>query len=163
LSPALAATGPGAFWRRRFLDPLLELAGQQMRPETLALSIALGLVFGVFPIWGVPTLLCILAALTLRLNLGVLQLVNYLVCPLQLTLLLPFFRLGAQMFRSRAGSFSPAQFFELLRHDLAGAAAGMGTTALHAAAAWFCVCAPAGLMLYVGLNWALQRAGQGQR
>ena len=38
-------------------------------PETMALSVALAVLLGVFPVYGCPTLLCAGAALLLRLNL----------------------------------------------------------------------------------------------
>src|SRR5580692_2926222 len=40
-----------------------------LSPETIALILVLGLVLGVFPVFGCPTLLCIVAALAFRLNL----------------------------------------------------------------------------------------------
>jgi Uncharacterized protein conserved in bacteria (DUF2062) len=120
------------FWQGRVLKPLRGLAGQGMTADTLALCVALGLVLGIFPVLGCPTPFCALAALTLRLNLPAIQAFNYLVYPLQLALLVPFFRLGDLWFR-------PTGMQGLL---------GVLTAALCAAAAWFCVCVPLGLMLY---------------
>jgi uncharacterized protein (DUF2062 family) len=161
LSPAFAVAGAQDLWRRRFAGPFFELLNLQIRPETLALSIALGFVFGICPLIGIPTLLCIAAAVVLRLNPAILQLVNYLVYPLQIALLLPFFRLGGHLFRSPPGSFSPAQFVHACSIDLPGAMTTMGSSALHAAAAWFCVGAPAGLLLYFCILEALRRNASG--
>jgi hypothetical protein len=111
-----------------------------MTAETIALSVALGMALGVFPVLGCPTLFCALAAVTLRLNLPAIQFVNYLVYPLQLALLIPFFRLGDRMFRLAPGS-APAQ--------QAGGILHMLTAALHAIVAWFCVSAPIALLLYL--------------
>jgi hypothetical protein len=118
-------------WTRRVLEPVLALSRQGMADEAIALSIALGVVLGVFPVFGCPTIFCALAALALGLNLPAIQAVNYLAYPLQLILLAPFLCLGRWMFRFTPGSTS------LL---IAG---------LHAIVAWFCVCVPAGLLLYV--------------
>ena len=54
----------------------LRAAMAELPPEQLALVLSLGLVLGVFPIFGLPTLLCLLAALGLRLNVAALQLLN---------------------------------------------------------------------------------------
>ena len=109
--------------------------------EKLALSLALGLVLGVFPVFGVPTVLCGLAAAVWRLNFPALQLVNYLACPLQLALLWPFARFGSTLFG--------------VSLHLRGAG-GLTTMALHTAAAWFCFAVPACLILYVALHRLLR-------
>ena len=61
---------------------------QGLTPRDLALTIALGSVIGVFPVLGMTTILCTLAAVTLRLNLPALQSINWAVAPLQLLLLI---------------------------------------------------------------------------
>jgi uncharacterized protein (DUF2062 family) len=137
-----------AFWERKVSKPLLDLLASGMTADQIALSIVLGAVLGVFPILGFPTMLCILAALVLRLNLPALQLVNYLVYPLQLTLLIPFIRLGGWLFPSAHAS---PKVLDTVN------------TAMHAAGAWFCVCAPAGLVLYVFLAVVLRIMKIGNR
>jgi uncharacterized protein (DUF2062 family) len=114
------------------------LSGQGMAPDSIALSIALGLVLGVFPVFGCPTIFCAFAAFALGLNLPAIQAVNYLAYPLQLILLAPFLCLGRWMFRFTPGSPS------------------LLTAGLHAIVAWFCVCAPSGLLLYVLLSAVLR-------
>ena len=107
----------------------------EIPPERAALLLAVGLVLGVFPIAGIPTLLCLLAALILRLNAPVLQLLNSLTSPLQMVLLLPLARIGSRLCGSpRAGAGSWAATI---------VAAGM-----HAVVGWAAICLPAGLALY---------------
>src|SRR5215469_1665363 len=67
---------------------------QGVTPQKIALSIALGFSLGVIPILGTTTILCAIAAIRLKLNQPVIQLVNWLVYPLQLGLLLVFVRIG---------------------------------------------------------------------
>jgi uncharacterized protein (DUF2062 family) len=132
----------GACWKRNVLDPLLVFSEQGMEAESIALSVALGLVLGVFPVFGCPTIFCALAALTLGLSLPAIQCINYLVYPLQFVLLVPFIRLGNWLFRS------PTQLPGI---------SGFLTSALHAVVAWFFVCAPAGLLLYAIVLVTLRR------
>src|ERR1700674_5443840 len=54
--------------------------------------LAVGLVLGTFPVYGCPTLLCVLASLVLRVNLPALQVVNQLTLPLQIAMLMPLAR-----------------------------------------------------------------------
>ncbi len=87
------------FWQRRVVAPIVGQLKQGITPEKIALTIALGIVLGVFPILGATTLLCALAGLWLRLNQPVIQLINYFVYPLQIALLLPFYRAGETLFQ----------------------------------------------------------------
>jgi uncharacterized protein (DUF2062 family) len=133
-------------WRSRFANL------RSMSPEAVAAIVALGVVLGVFPAPVFPTLLCALAALVLRLNPPAIQLVNYLVYPLQMALLAPFVSLGGRLFPAAAG--------RLTAHPaIWRAASTVWTAAAHAAAAWFCVCLPLGVLLYVVLASVLRRRG----
>jgi uncharacterized protein (DUF2062 family) len=122
-----------------------------MPVEAIALCVAVGLVLGVCPVYGCPTILCALAAILFRVNLPAIQFVNYLASPLQLILLVPFVRLGGWLFRGDPGSAA------IHRGDALQQAYAVVTAGLHAIVAWFCVCAPAGLLLYVFLVCILRR------
>ena len=87
----------GSFWQRRVLTPILNQLNQGITPEKIAFTIALGALLSVFPILGATTLLCALAAILFRLNQPVIQLINYLAYPLQLILLIPFYRAGEHL------------------------------------------------------------------
>lgn len=81
--------------KRKFIHRIHAILRQGVTPEKLALTFTIGLVLGTFPAIGLTTLLCTLAALFLRLNMPAMQLINYLVYPLQLILMIPFAELGA--------------------------------------------------------------------
>ncbi len=115
-------------------------------PENIALLLAVGLVLGIFPMYGFPTILCILASLVARVNFPALQIVNQLSWPLQIAMLAPFARLGSRIVAPSSGFVT----------TLAGR---LGTTALQAAAGWVCVCIPLGLLLYFSLLCILRRNG----
>jgi hypothetical protein len=53
-------------------------------PEQIATALTLGAVLGTFPVLGLSTLLCVLAATALHLNQGLIQAANYAVYPLQI-------------------------------------------------------------------------------
>ena len=104
-----------------------------LSPRQIAMILVVGLVLGVFPLPGIPTFLCLFAALGLRLNIAALQLLNNVTSPLQLALWLPLERLGARLCGSSLAPF----------------AAPIGATALHAVLGWACACVPAGILLYL--------------
>ena len=90
---------PASFWQRRVVAPIKAQLQQGITPEKIALTLALGAVIGVFPILGSTMLLCALVGVWFRLNQPIIQLVNYLVYPLQILLLIPFYRAGEWLFR----------------------------------------------------------------
>ena len=132
------------FLYRRLIGPLLDLLRQGATPEKLALSLALGVVVGVFPAIGWSTTLCALLAFLLRLNLPAIQLANYFIYPLQVALLLPLFRLGEKLFRAPHLPISVAQMVEKIHENLWGAIKLLWSTTWHAIVVWallapFCV------------------------
>ncbi|QHS10440.1 DUF2062 domain-containing protein [Sinimarinibacterium sp. NLF-5-8] len=87
-----------SFWQRRVVAPLLAQLRQGITPQKIALTVALGIVLGIFPVFGATTVLCAVAALWLRLNQPVIQLVNYAMSPVHFLLMLPFWRAGESLF-----------------------------------------------------------------
>jgi uncharacterized protein (DUF2062 family) len=148
---------PGGLLRRRLLEPIAAQLKQGISPEKIALSLAVGLVLATCPILGVTTALCALAAAALRLNHVAIQLVNYAAYPLQLALLLPFWRLGASVFNAARVPLSPSQVAVLFRVDFWGASALYLGTALRAAAVWALVAPIAIYLLYRLLAILLRR------
>jgi uncharacterized protein (DUF2062 family) len=124
------------FFHRRVIRPVLELLRQGSTPEKIALSIAVGLVLGVFPSLGWTTLLCLLAAVIFRLNLPAIQLVNYFAYPLQLALLIPFIRAGEFLFHSVRLSLSLTQILAMIKTDVSHSIKVLWIATVHAIAAW---------------------------
>ncbi len=152
-----------AFWRRKVADPVLELLRQGITPEKLALSIALGVTLGVTPVIGSTSLLCFLAAALLRLNLPAIQLVNYLVYPLQFALIVPFMRLGGWLFGNDAALMPLGAMLELVRDDFWGALMTFWPVTLQALAAWAIAGAAAATLMYFPLAAVLRGLVQAMR
>jgi len=146
------------FFRRRIVWPIVELLRQGVTPEKLALSLALGVALGVFPVMGTTTALCAIAALVLRLNLPAIQIVNYFVYPAQLALIIPFFRLGEKLFGAPHLPLSVPQIVAMVHASFWGATRFLWTTIWHATVAW-CLIAPVSVaVLYVFFVFFLKRA-----
>ena len=140
------------FFKRRLVRPILDLLRQGVTPEKLALSLALGVVFGVFPALGWTTTLCAILAIVLRLNLPAIQIVNYFMYPVQIALLVPFFRLGEKLFRAPHLPLSVPQIYGMIHASLWTAIKLLWTTTWHAIVAW-ALLAP----LVVALAYAILR------
>jgi uncharacterized protein (DUF2062 family) len=138
------------FLYRRLARPILELLRQGITPEKIALSVALGAALGVFPAIGLSTTLCAIAALFLRLNLPAIQIANYFVYPVQIALLLPFFRMGEKLFRAPHLPISIEQIHAMIRADVWAAIRLLWMTTWHAIAVW-CLIAP----VFVAATYAI--------
>jgi uncharacterized protein (DUF2062 family) len=129
-------TGTDTVSNSRWLKPFIQLLRQGVSPEKIALTIALGIILGVTPVLGSTMLLCTLAAIVLRLNLPAIHLVNGVVYPIQFLLLIPFYRLGAWMFRADASTISLAGVTALIREGVWHAIRTLWVVTLHALLAW---------------------------
>lgn len=131
------------FWRRRLVDPLIDQLKQGATPEKLAQSLAWGSVLGVFPILGVSSFLCGIAAVALRLNHIAIQAMNWIVYPLQFVLIIPFLRLGNILFGHEQFTLSLTEITELFASDFWGTTQNLGGLAGRGIAAWTLVAIPA--------------------
>ena len=117
---------------------------QGLSGDSIAIILAIGIVLGTFPMYGVPTVFCVLAARVLRLNAPALQLVNQLVSPLRLALLIPFARLGERIL----GAPGAASHGILSRFS---------EFTIQAITGWFCISLPIGILLCIALPYTLRR------
>lgn len=123
-------------WQRHVIDPIAAQLTQGITPGKIALTLAVGSAFALFPILGTTTLLCLAVGILLRLNQPIIQIINALCTPLHLPVIYGFYRLGNLIFsvpNSPIGIrmmehmfwYDPMEFFERF-----------GLTALHMIVAW---------------------------
>jgi|SRR5205807_1253342 len=147
---------------RRFLKPFIALLRQGITPEKLAASVAFGVTLGIFPVLGSTTLLCALAGLVVGLNQPAIQSVNYVVYPLQLALLIPFYRLGERLFHAPKLLISREGVERLVHSGVLNAIHVLWDTTMRAIVAWGLVapCVAGGiyvLALPIFRRWASAR------
>lgn len=127
------------FFYKKIARPIIDLLLQGISPEKIALSIAFGISLGIFPVIGSTVILCTIATFLLRLNIVAIQLVNYLVYPLQLILFIPFIRLGEFILNSEPFPISMEKIFFMLKEDIWLAIQTFWIANLHGIFAWFVV------------------------
>lgn len=132
--------------QKQLVRPILQLLTQGITPEKIALSLAFGIMLGVFPVLGATSLLCLVAALLFRLNLPAVQLVNILMNPLWCALLLPFIRMGERLFGVPPLAKTGSQMLALAHSDFLHSVRVLWLTTLRAAAAWLLV-GPVGIVV----------------
>ncbi|MGA3186502.1 MAG: DUF2062 domain-containing protein [Bryobacteraceae bacterium] len=135
---------------RKLIRPFVDLLKQGVSPEKIALTIAIGVSLGVIPIIGSTTMLCTLAAVTLRLNLPAILLVNGVVYPLQLTFLIPFLRAGAWLFHVEGPKLTVVQIFRMIRASVWQTIVTLWLATMHALVVWLILgCAVSGLVYLI--------------
>jgi uncharacterized protein (DUF2062 family) len=128
---------------------------QGISPQQLALTLALGFAIGCIPVVGIPTVLCALLALTLKLNLPAIQAANYAVMPLQMVLIVPFAHLGGRLFSFGSGHAIKAE--TLLHTSPLALVSRLGGLAGQALLAWLVIAIPAVALMTVTLTAVLRR------
>jgi uncharacterized protein (DUF2062 family) len=151
------------FIRRHLFEPILALLRQGITPEKIALSLAFGLGLGIFPVLGLPTILCTAAALILRLNLAAIQLVNYLAAPLQLALIIPFVRLGEHLVHAAPQPLTVSGGLKLLAAGAFKAVIVLWGAIVHAALGWALAGPPFIYLVYLLLKPLIVKAARNTR
>jgi uncharacterized protein (DUF2062 family) len=141
---------------RRAVSTIVQLLRQGVTPEKIALAIALSAAIGVFPVLGTTMLLTAGAAAALELNIVAMQLVGWLVYPVQLALLVPFMRLGSRLFGLVAVPPLP-QLVKLMAHDLFGTIRLFWPATLTAVVVWVILCPIVVAAIYGILIYPLRR------
>ena len=104
---------------------------------------------------GIPTALCLVVALGLRLNVPAIQAANYAAMPLQVALIFPFVRLGGWMFMSGG---QPALNAGLMDHgSRLKVIWASGSLVGQALGAWFMTAIPMVLLMTLALTALLRR------
>ena len=125
--------------RSKITETAWSLLKEGMSYRKVSLTIALGFVFGIFPVVGTSTVLCTIAALVWRLNLPIIQIVNYAVYPLQIVLLAPFFAAGSWLFGDQRAIEFGRTFIESLQSDPWGSLVALWDLILYAVTVWVIV------------------------
>ena len=119
-----------------------------MGRKQIVLCIVLGFVLGIFPVLGATTVLCTVVATILRLNLPAMQLINYLVYPIQLALLTPFYSAGIWFFNHHVKIDTHQNLVLMLKHDLWGSLPALWDLTLYAIFIWAITCPVLFIILY---------------
>lgn len=152
----------GTTRKMNMLSSIAGLLKGGMSCSKVTICLALGVVLGIFPVIGTTTLLCTLAAFVFRLNLPIIQLVNYAVYPLQLVLLAFFYGAGSRLFTGKSSLYAGSEMIELLRTDLWGSLTAFWDLTLYAVSIWLFISPLLLFVLYGVLNPVVRKLSSGQ-
>lgn len=138
-----------SFFNSKYLVLIKQLLSQGISPREIALGIAGGFVIGVFPVLGSTTILSTIFAMAFRLNLPLVQLVNFSVYPLQIILLVPFMKLGEYIFGFDKLNYSLNEIVDLIGSDVLNAISILWNVTMQAIGAWVAVAPFAAFVLFL--------------
>ena len=132
----------------KITQKIRQLLAEGTTPKKLALTIAMGIIFGLFPVVGVTSALCFGAAIPLRLNLIFIQAVNYLFYPLQLILFIPYMKAGNHLFNLTQHTVDYQHMLHIIKTDVWSALGEFGYLILSAILLWAIIALPLSIILY---------------
>jgi uncharacterized protein (DUF2062 family) len=136
------------FLYQKIVQPVMNQLKQGVDPATLSKSLIWGLLLGIFPLLGVTTALCLLVGTYFRFNNVAMQVTNYLAYPLQLLLLIPFYRLGEALFQVDPIALSIPGIMEEFQLSFLDALSKYAATGLRGVAVWALVAPIAYFLIY---------------
>jgi uncharacterized protein (DUF2062 family) len=136
----------------KYLEPVKKLLLQGTSPKMLAIGIAGAVVIGLFPVIGSTTLLCTIFALSFRLNLPLIQLVNYSIFPLQLILIIPLMNLGEIIFGFEKLKYGTGEIVAMINNDTFNAIAVLWNVTMQAIGAWLILAPLFAFLVYLILH-----------
>ncbi|MFP4090056.1 MAG: DUF2062 domain-containing protein [Cyclobacteriaceae bacterium] len=142
---------------------ILSQVRQGTSPPLLSLTVTLGAVLGIIPVFGFITGVCAAVAAWLRLNVPLSIAVLYAVMPLQLLLFIPFIRLGEWLFPIEKLRLAPELLIKNFQQDTFGTLLQFWHSILGALGAWLLVSLLLGTLLYFVLLLLFRRFGSADK
>ena len=129
-----------------------------MTPQKLALNIALGGVISISPLWGTTTVICAIIAIVFKLNLIAIQVANYAFYPLQLILIVPYFRLGSYFFIDKNELIMPIEELIVhIQHSSTQSLSELSGWILSATLVWLITAVPIFFVIFIPTKFILSK------
>lgn len=140
------------FSGKKIHSAVISFLKQGLTASLLAQATAIGIFLGTIPVPGVSTILCFIVSSRLKVNLAVLQFVNYIMFPVQIFLFLPFYSLSGKI----SGKPIMKEIPEIMTQIFSSNWQHAGTEALSyvliAIVLWILTMAPVSYMAYFMLK-----------
>jgi len=132
----------------KLIHPLLSFLKQGISSEKLALTLALGISFGIMPFFGVNSIILTGLALMFGLNIAAIQLVNYAVYLLQIIFFVPFLKLGQFIFLDSVNILDFDKIFEQITLNFWESIADIWHIILSGLIIWSVISIPLSFIIY---------------
>lgn len=148
------------FFRGRVVEPLIEQLKKGVPVRRLAHSMAMGVVAAIYPQLGCTTLMGLLLGYLFRLNHATIQVVKFILYPLQFVFMIPFLRLGETLLGIEHFRMSLKEIVRIVYDDPLGSFKILGWPLVHAIFGWIVACS---ILYYVFYSIGRTIAKQLQR
>lgn len=136
------------YFDKKLFHPFKALLNEGITPHKLALCLVFGTAFGIIPVIGVTTALCIIIAFILKLNKPAIILINFFVYPLQLLLLIPFIKIGEWLFDLGQSQLTISSVINIFKNEWFNAFSEIGSYILSGTIAWLIIMLPVSFIIY---------------
>ncbi|MEO1097672.1 MAG: DUF2062 domain-containing protein [Bacteroidota bacterium] len=136
------------WFNHKLVYPIISFLNNGTSARGIALALALSVVLGLFPIPGSTTILCFLVAIIGNYNIAVMQLINYLIYPIQLLLIIPLMALGSTLLGLDMSLFTVSGIIDLFQEDFWQALNSLWRFQLAGVIAWSIFVLPVSVPLY---------------
>jgi len=130
------------------LIPFRLVSKEGLTAESLAFSITIGIIAGLFPVIGATTLMSVLLTLLFRQNILVVQSVQWILGLLQVMLIIPFMKLGAVILNQQAVHINMHQISLAFQPGFFSGIRTVGIFQLYAILTWTILAMPASVISY---------------
>lgn len=140
------------FSDKKIHSAVISFLKQGLTASLLAQATAVGIFLGTIPVPGVSTILCFIVSSRLKVNLAVLQFVNYIMFPVQIFLFLPYYSLAGKITGKPVMKEVPEIMTQIFSNNWQQAGAEALTYVLIALALWILTMAPVSYLAYYMLK-----------
>ena len=125
------------------------MPAEGLTPEKIAFSITIGVISGIFPVFGATTILSLLLTLLFRQNLFVVQSVQWIMALFQVLLIVPFMQFGAFLLNQQSLHISIEHIKLAFQPGMVAGLKALGVLHLYGILSWSIVVLPLGIVSYL--------------
>ena len=143
-------------FKNKIVKPITNILKQGLSPKYSALSLALGMVIGLSPLFGITTIIVLALSAIFKLNYIISQVGNYVVMPLQIILIIPFCKLGNIVFHVAEISFTAENIQQTFAISFLEGIKIFGIALLEGTMIWIITAIPLFFILFLIFNKMFQ-------
>lgn len=132
----------------KILIPFRLVPKDGLTPEKIAFSMTIGMVSGVFPVFGMTTVISVILTMMFRQNLLIVQSVQWILAILQVMLIIPFMKFGAFLLNQNVVHISMQQINHAFQPGMLSGIKTVGIFHLYGIFSWLILVIPAGAISY---------------
>ena len=144
-------------FKNKILIPFRLVPKEGLTAETLAFSITIGIIAGLFPVIGTTTLVSVLLTVLFRQNLMIVQAVQWILGLAQVFLIIPFMQFGAFILNQNSLHITMHQMSQAFAPGFLSGIKAVGVLQLYAIMTWSILAIPTAAISYFAFRAVFQK------